>query len=1434
MRLSLLNALMKRKKVNSQSHGSSLLAAVEELPPQRLQLLAELLKKKNCSYSHRVIPMQEQAEPTLVPSPSERYQSFPLTDLQQAYFMGRSTAFHHGKTASHCYLEVEAADLCLRELEDSLNRLIQRHDMLRERISSDGIQQILESVPRYTIRINDFQNTPEEETTEQLEQIRYRLSHNVLPLENWPLFEIQASLLKDRRVRLHISLDGLVFDGWSITLFLKEWAAFYRKQDAALAPLELSIRDYVLAEKGLEKTPAFLRAKEYWKEKIKDLAPAPQLPIAKNPSQMDRGRFVRRRGIFEKERWQNLKQRAFRAGLTSTGLLVSVYAEVLALWSKERHFTLSVPSFNRYPLHPQVKQLIGECASFSLLDIDNTGNESFENRAKKHQQVLWKDIDHRHFNGVKVIRELAQAHNSPTGVLMPIVFTASPQDETGEDAYPTLAAEELGECVFAVNQTTQVWLDNHVSEQKGALVCDWDSVDEIFPEGLSRTLFDAFFRLLHKLEEDEAFWKSSASEIASFLMPSGQLAIRETINSQTAPIPDGLLQDSFFAQAESQPDSMALLSNRRCFTYRELALLANQWGRRLQELGAVPNQPIAVVMGKGWEQVVAVLGILQAGAPYLPIDARMPKERLWKILKNSGAKIVLTQSWLENELDFPVDIQRLCVDRENYEDWDAKPPIQKQTPEDLAYIIYTSGSTGEPKGVMIGHRGVVNCIAQTQERFQIGPKDRLLGVTALHHDMSVFDIFGILSAGGTYIIPDDAGRRDPAHWSEWMQRGIVTVWNSVPAMMEMLLEYAQTKSKAIPPTLRLAFLGGDWISTSLPERLNKHVSGTRIVSVGGPTETTLWNIWDPVEEQNTKSLTIPYGSPIPNAQYYVLNELLEHCPDWVPGELCCAGVGLAKGYWKDEEKTQEKFLYHNGLGKWLYRTGDIGRYRADGIIEFLGRKDLQVKIQGQRIELGEIEAALKQHPRIQNAIAIAKTASNGNRILVAYYVTENGLPCDSAELCKFLSAKLPDYMIPSHCIHLKSFPLTANGKVDRNALPEPAPLTEAEPSKPAQENSEMTNKIHRIVSKVLGVERFDWNANFLALGASSIDMVRIGNELGKEFGTRPKMEELFRMQSVRELAERYSGSGETSRATSVSQLVGGQTALQKRLAGYTVLIEPCKRAEFKNSRPGIRRNVDGKRSIPLSEPVNLEELKQMFWERRSYRQFSLRPIPLHQFSGFLTCLMEMQIHGKAKTLYGTPGGLNPTQVYLYVKKGRIEGVEQGIYYYHPIEHLLICIQEQAAIDRGIHTPFVNQPIFDESAFSIFLIAQLDAIGPSYGEPSLHYLTLEAGIISQLMEMWAPSYNIGLCQIGFVELEEARLRELFELDETHVLIHSLLGGYVSREEIEGPPKEKEGFNNPCAARSDYESKVAHLMNRIKQLSKDDVRKMLDARRPEGKA
>jgi len=532
-----------------------------------------------------------------------------------------------------------------------------------------------------------------------------------------------------------------------------------------------------------------------------------------------------------------------------------------------------------------------------------------------------------------------------------------------------------------------------------------------------------------------------------------------------------------------------VIAEERRLTYGELAGEAEAVAAWLRRCGARSGGLVAVVMEKGWEQVVAVLGVLQAGAAYLPVDPSLPAERIRFLLAQCEPGLALTQRRVDRAVAWPASFARLCVDeelpREGAPHTGSPPSV-----EDLAYVIFTSGSTGTPKGVMISHRGAVNTILDVNERFAVGPRDRVLALSSLSFDLSVYDLFGPLAAGGAIVLPPSSDSRDPARWLELSRRERVTVWNSVPALAQLLVEYVEGHGETIGETLRLVLMSGDWIPVGLPDALRARAPRACVMSLGGATEASIWSILHPTDRLAPGAPSIPYGKAMANQRVYVLDDTLAPRPVWVPGEIYIGGDGVADGYFRDPERTAERFVRSPRTGERLYRTGDIGRLLPDGAIEFLGREDAQVKVQGFRIELGEIERALERAPGVRAAVVVPVGERHGAKSLIAYVVpADASARPDADDLRRSVAATLPAYMVPTRLLFVEGLPLTANGKVDRGALARfdagerPAFVAPRNPAEAA---------LAALWSEVLGVERIGVHDDFFALGGHSLLAVRLG------------------------------------------------------------------------------------------------------------------------------------------------------------------------------------------------------------------------------------------------------------------------------------------------------------------------------------------------------
>lgn len=570
-----------------------------------------------------------------------------------------------------------------------------------------------------------------------------------------------------------------------------------------------------------------------------------------------------------------------------------------------------------------------------------------------------------------------------------------------------------------------------------------------------------------------------------------------------------LLHDAFSDWAARQPDEPALLMRAFALTYGEMERLTNRIAHGLRRRGVKRNTLVGVMMEKGWEQAVACMAILKAGGGYLPINAAWPVERMDNVIAQGEVQIVLSQQRVLDRLGR----SGLAVDDEAL--WAEEPDSRLASVDelgDICYVLFTSGSTGKPKGVTLTHFSVMNTLRNANQQHGVGPGDRSLQLSDFSFDLSVYDIFGLLAAGGGVVIPDEDRHLEPQHWVEIARQHKASIWLSVPMYADM---WAQSGEPL--PSMRVFMMGGDKIPTDLPDRMRPLAPNAVLWSVGGPTETSIISNWYPIGEVDPIWTTIPYGRAMLNQKMFVLDQGLNQCPPFVPGRIFMGGVCLARGYWRDQEKTDAAFVTYPATGERIYYTGDLGRWLPDGQVEFLGRADFQVKVNGFRIELGEIEGAIQALPGVKAALVDGQDQPNGKgKFLVAYVVSDK--PLDAAEMRAALQDRLPYYMIPRVFVPLERIPLSANGKVDRKALPRPDVVQMPGELPYVAPRTATESTLVDIWQTVLKHEPIGIHDNFYALGGDSLLAVQIGVK-AREAGLPIDPTALQRTPTIAELVQ---------------------------------------------------------------------------------------------------------------------------------------------------------------------------------------------------------------------------------------------------------------------------------------------------------------------------
>ncbi|MEU6476623.1 amino acid adenylation domain-containing protein [Streptomyces sp. NPDC047017] len=1054
--------------------------------------------------------------PPVTPDPAARHEPFPATDIQRAYWLGRGTDFTLGGVGSYWYWEFDGRDVDLKRLEDAWNRLVERHEMMRAVFDEDGNQRILEQVPAFAF---DVTAAPPGHAAEALRIQRAALDHRVFDVTRWPLFHIAATRYDGDRTRIAFGFDYIVLDALSIMTIFWELSRLYEDPARALPSLDVSFRDYILQASPDPEEVAADRA--YWTGRLPELPPAPALPLAVAPEQAGPPRFTRREFFLPPDLWQALTGTARGCGLTPSAVLAAAFADVLSAWSAQPDVTVNLTLFDRREVHPDINNIVGDFTSLLLVGHRPEDGDGWADAARRFQQQIWEGLQHSSVSALWVLRELARRTGTAEAA-MPVVFTSTlgVSDRLADLTMP------FGEQVYGLSQTPQVWLDCQVVERDGGIAVNWDAVEELFPAGLLDTMLGAYQRHLTALAGTD--WRRPVP----VALPADQARVRAEVNATGAPLSGRLLHEPFFAQAADAPGRPALLWRDGRLDHGELAGRALRVAGALTAAGVRPGDSVAIVLPKGPEQITAVLGALAAGACYVPVGVDQPPVRRTRILRRSGAAAVLTDADLAAGADWPDGIAVLDVRQARTHATALAAPVAVPDTA-LAYTIFTSGSTGEPKGVETTHRAALNTVEDIDDRFRVGPDDRVLALSALDFDLSVYDIFGPLAAGGALVLVEERDRREPHRWLDLVHTHRVTVWNTVPALLDMLLTAAEGAAGAegaggaggaeggegaggaggnpLQP-LRLALVSGDWVGLDLPGRLAARAPDCRLVALGGATEAAIWSNAHPVTGPLPDWPSIPYGHPLRNQCFRVADPAGRDRPDWVPGELWIGGEGVARGYRGDPDRTARQFVTHDGL-RW-YRTGDLGRYRPGGILEFLGRADQQVKIRGHRIELGEIEAALHELPGIARAVACVVGERPRHRIVA--FAVPDGEPPQAVALRAALTERLPGYMIPERVRLLERMPLTANGKVDRGAL---AALLDEEPA-PADEapQGEQESALAALFAELLGTDRVGRTESFFALGGDSLTATRATERLWHTTGVRLTLREFFSAPTVEALA----------------------------------------------------------------------------------------------------------------------------------------------------------------------------------------------------------------------------------------------------------------------------------------------------------------------------
>ncbi|QYX31215.1 non-ribosomal peptide synthetase [Sphaerospermopsis torques-reginae] len=1012
-------------------------------------------------------------------------------------------------------------NLNLEALHQSLQTIIQRHEVLRttfENIDGAPIQIIHEfsEVPLTVTNLSHLDSQTQQETLKTAIQEVIITPFNLRQL---PLLRVHLYQLSEDVNVLVLVIHHIIADGWSLGLMIKELSLFYtaicQSNIKSLPPLSIQYADFANWQQTVFAQTQLPAQLAYWKQKLAGANEVLQLP-----TDYPRPAVASYQGsavsfTINKQISGEFQKLCESQGATLFMGLLGVFSILLMRYSGQEDFLIGTPIANRN--RKQVEDLIGFFVNTLVIRNDVSGNPDFIILLSRIKEETLQAYAHQDVPFERIVEEIHPERNLSHHPLFQVMFVLQ-NAPMGKLELPNLQLTpwELEQAVAKFDLTLLM------TETEQGIEGIWEYRTDLFAVETIDRMIGHFQTLLDHIiaQPQKPIHELSiltTSEHHQLLVEWNQTQVEYPQAKQNQ-----CLHQLFELQVEKTPDAVAVVFENQSLTYRQLNQRANQLAHYLQSLGVKPDVLVGICIERSLEMVIGLLGILKAGGAYVPLDPNYPQERLTFMLEDAQISMLLTQKQLRESLDIPSVSNIICLDS----DWEiiaqqnTENLVSNLVGENLAYLIYTSGSTGKPKGVMITHRAICNHMLWMQETFSFQATDKVLQKTPFSFDASVWEFYAPLLTGGQLIVAEKGGHQDSAYLLKLISEQQVTVLQLVPSLLQMLLEQRGIENCK---SLKHIFCGGEALSVELKQSLLSKLN-VNLHNLYGPTETcidaTFWNCKNKHNQQSNQQI-VPIGSPIANTQTYILDSHLQRVPIGIPGELYIGGMGLARGYFQRPELTAEKFIPHpfsNEPGARLYKTGDLVRYLPDGNIEFLGRIDHQVKIRGFRIELGEIEAVLSQHPDILNAVVVTTIDSSGSKSLIAYLVTQKQQLIASGALRDFLTAKLPDYMIPSSFVILDHLPLTPNGKLDRKALSALNVNRNIDVAQHISPRTPLEYQLVEIWEEMLKVNPIGVTENFFDLGGHSLLAIRLIAAIEQKLNFNLPVVSLFREGTIEKIA----------------------------------------------------------------------------------------------------------------------------------------------------------------------------------------------------------------------------------------------------------------------------------------------------------------------------
>jgi len=993
----------------------------------------------------------------------------------------------------------------------------------------------------------DLRHWPPAERELEVKRQAAAVSREPFLLEEGPLLRARLLRVEPERHMLLVAVHHIVFDGWSMGVFLQELSALYAAyasgETPRLAEPALQYRDFASWQRETLQGERLEQLLDYWSRRLEGAELTLELPTSKPrpPVQRFRGRTWTQR--LGRPLIRQVEERGRAEGATLFMLLLAAFKTLLYRYTGQTGIAVGTPIAGRTRV--ELEEVIGLVMNSLVLYTDLTGEPTFRELVGRVKETAIGAYAHQELPFEKLVDRLQPERDLSRSPLFQVMFVLqnAPMPAQGLPGVE-MQVEELD------SGTAKYDLTLRATESEQGLVIAWEYDTELFEQEAIERMAGHYETLLAGIAADP---DCRIGELP--MLTPGERIQLQTWNATSTALPQvPYVHKQFEAQAAATPEAEALVFEGETLTYEALNRRANQLASYLLEHAAEHTRFIGVYMDRSLELVVSLLAILKAGKAYVPVDPGNPAKRVEYMLADAELQFVVTDSRSSSRLLEAVPrlqpgMEIVEVDRLEAERYDADNPACALHPQDPVYLIYTSGSTGHPKGAVNTHIGLANRLLWMKHHFAFTPDDCFLQKTPFGFDVSVWEFFAPLISGARLVVAKPEGHKDSRYLQRLIDRHRISVIHFVPSMLHVFLRDA-AESETLCPSLRHVFCSGEALSLPLVQLFCAKNTPALLHNLYGPTEAaidvTSWTC-PPTGQEGA----VPIGRPVWNTTLHVLDERLQQVPIGVVGELYIGGVQVAKEYYGRPELTRERFIAHPLAGEGvLYRTGDLVRYRPDGQLEYIGREDNQIKLRGFRVELGEIEAAIVTHETIAEAVVTVWDAGDDDRRLVAYVAAQGGHPESVSQIRRHLAERLPEYMIPSIWVMLDRLPLSRNGKVDKRALPDPLSLSgDALLARQADECAALDGPIERVLAdifaEVLKIGTVSPVISFFEQGGNSLLATQVTARIKQWFQFELPLLELFQHPTVRGLAEVLMASEHRDRIAKLAERILELTAMSE-------------------------------------------------------------------------------------------------------------------------------------------------------------------------------------------------------------------------------------------------------------------------------------------------